>query len=69
MDKEIIWNSTKDVLPDEFVSVLVYMPSEEPLPTVHEGYMGPNNIWWSNGFYRTADEITHWAKMPEFKLI
>lgn len=67
MENKIVWYSTKDVLPEEFVSVLVYMPGEEPLPTVHEGYMGPNNLWWSNGFDRTADEITHWAIMPKFK--
>ena len=35
--KDIVWYSTKEKLPDEFVSVLIYMPEEAPLPTVHEG--------------------------------
>ncbi|MBR2883718.1 MAG: hypothetical protein IKB93_02900 [Clostridia bacterium] len=63
--KDIVWYSTKERLPDEFVSVLVYMPEEAPLPTVHEGYMAPNQTWWANGFYREAREISHWAQMPE----
>lgn len=67
MTSNIIWYSTKDRLPDDFVSVLVYMPDEAPLPTVHEGYMAENKTWWANGFDRGMKEISHWAEMPTFE--
>lgn len=67
MSKDIIWYSVKDRLPDEYVSVLVYMPDEAPLPTIHEGYMAENKMWWSNGFDREEKEISHWAEMPAFE--
>ena len=37
------WYALNERKPDPFVSVLVYMPSEDPLPTVHEGYMAEDN--------------------------
>lgn len=66
MNNEVVWYSTEDRLPDEYVSVLVYMPDEAPLPTVHEGYMAENKSWWANGFDRDMKEISHWAEMPKF---
>lgn len=67
MNNNIIWYSTEDRLPDDYVSVLVYMPDEAPLPTVHEGYMAENKTWWANGFDRDMKEISHWAEMPQFE--
>lgn len=60
------WYALKERKPELFVSVLVYMPSEAPLPTVHEGYLAEDNTWWSNGYFRKDDEISHWAEMPEY---
>ena len=60
------WISVEDMMPEEFVSVLVYMPGENPLPTVHEGYFVKDaNKWYSNFFDRSLDEVTYWMPMPE----
>ena len=62
----MIWYTLEERTPTPFVSVLVYMPEEAPLPTVHEGYMADTGAWWSNGFDREPKEISHWAEMPEY---
>jgi hypothetical protein len=60
------WISVKERLPEPFVSVLVYMPGERPLPTVHEGYFVRDaNKWYSHFFDRGLEEVTHWMPMPE----
>lgn len=61
------WFSPQEYPPDPFVSVLVYMPGEAPLPQVHEGYMSDEGVWWSNGYFRTEDEIKGWAHMPQYE--
>ena len=60
------WIRTADELPGMFVSVLMYVPGDNPLPTVHEGYLTGENIWLS--LYReayTMDEVPFWMPMPE----
>ena len=59
------WISVDERLPEQFVSVLVYMPDEYPCPTVHEGYLRPDGKWDAAHYTRTPDEVTHWANMPE----
>lgn len=59
------WISVKDRLPDTFVSVLVHMPGEKPLPAVHEGYLRPDGKWYSAFYEREPDEVTHWLPLPE----
>lgn len=59
------WISVNDRLPEPFVSVLVYMPGESPLPTVHEGYYAEDGMWAAAHCISPTDEITHWAEMPE----
>ena len=59
------WISVTDRLPKPFVSVLVYMPGEEPFPTVHEGFISNNGIWQSAMFRREPGEVTHWQPMPQ----
>ena len=58
------WISVKERLPNPFESVLVFMPGEEPLPTVHEGFISNEGSWVSNHFLRVPDEVTHWMPMP-----
>lgn len=60
------WIRTADELPGMFVSVLMYVPGNDPLPTVCEGYLTGDNIWIS--LYReayTMDEVPMWMPMPE----
>lgn len=59
------WISVKDKLPEPFVSVLIHMPSEEPLPTVREGFLTPAGRFNAALFNRKLNEVTHWMPMPE----
>ena len=61
----IDWISVEERLPEPFVSVLVYMPEERPLPTVHEGFLAREGVWYANHFDREPMEITHWMPLPE----
>lgn len=60
------WHDPRKKPPDPFVSVLVYIPSEYPLPTVHEGYMASDRVWYANGSFYNDSEIHSWANMPEY---
>lgn len=59
------WISVHHYLPERFVSVLVYMPGEQPFPTVHEGFLSDDGVWQSNLYRRDPGEVTHWKPMPE----
>lgn len=62
----ISWISVKDMVPDAFVSVLIFMPREYPLPTVHEGYYANGNWYWYFAGGQLEDgEVTYWSPMPE----
>ena len=58
------WVSVKDMIPDSFVGVLMYIPNEYPLPMVHEGYYANGHWFWTTRQLED-DEVTHWAPMPE----
>ena len=61
------WVSVEDRLPEPFVSVLACIPSEEPLPTVHESYIADHGAWvciLTAERYKTG-EVTHWMPMPQ----
>ena len=60
------WYDPRKKPPDPFVSVLVYVPSELPLPTVHEGYMAVDHVWYTNGCFYNESEIRRWADMPVY---
>lgn len=59
------WISVKERLPEPFVSVLVHIPEEEPLPQVHEGYITPDGTWRSVLYVETYERVTHWMHLPE----
>lgn len=61
------WISTKDRLPNQFESVLINIPGDSPLPTVHEGYLSPESIWISMTFKEAyiMEEVPFWMPMPE----
>lgn len=59
------WISVKERLPRAFYSVLVYIPEEAPMPTVHEGYMTDNGRWISTVYVREFEKVTHWMPLPE----
>ena len=58
------WIPVSERLPDEFVSVLVCIPSDAPLPTVREAYWA-NGSWGAKMWIYSADEVTHWMPLPE----
>ncbi len=60
------WIRTQDEQPGMYVSVLMYVPGDNPLPVVHEGYLTGDNIWISiYGEAYTMDEVPYWMPMPE----
>lgn len=60
------WIRTADECPGMFVSVLMYVPGDSPLPTVHEGYLTGDDIWISvYGEAYTMGEVPFWMPMPE----
>lgn len=61
------WIPVTERLPKPFESVLAYIPSEAPLPTVHESYIADHDEWvciLTVERYKTG-EVTHWMPMPE----
>ena len=57
------WYKTEENLPKPFESVLLYIPDEAPLPTVHEGYYA-NGDWYSYVCKYKLKEVKYWAEMP-----
>lgn len=60
------WIPVEERLPQNYISVLVYIPTAEPLPMVHEAYIGDDGEWHSSVFYGIENEdVTHWMPMPK----
>lgn len=60
------WVPVEERLPQNYISVLVYIPTAEPLPMVHEAYIGGDGEWHSSVFYGIENEdVTHWMPMPK----
>ena len=61
------WIPVTEQLPKPFESVLALIPSEAPLPTVHESYIADHDEWvciLTVERYKPG-EVTHWMPMPE----
>lgn len=60
------WIPVTERLPQNYISVLVYIPTAEPLPMVHEACIGDDGEWYSSVFYGIENEdVTHWMPLPE----
>lgn len=60
------WIRTQDEQPGMFISVLMYVPGNEPLPMVHEGYLTGEGIWKSlYGDEYAFWDVPFWMHMPE----
>lgn len=60
------WIRTADEQPGMYVSVLMYVPGDHPLPVVHEGYITGEGIWMSlYGEAYTFWDVPFWMPMPE----
>lgn len=57
------WISVNTMLPEPFISVLLYMPDAAPFPTVHEGYYANSSFYTS--VFCEGSKVTHWMPMPE----
>lgn len=62
--QSIVWHDAKKEIPPDFVSVLGYMPSLAPFPTVRECYVA-EGIWFCPVLYGDYYEVEQWAKMPK----
>lgn len=58
------WIPVTERLPEEFVSVLVYIPSYTPMPTVREAYH-VDDCWATKIVIFHDDDVTHWMPLPE----
>lgn len=61
------WIPVTERLPEPFVSVLACIPSEAPLPTIHESYIADHGKWvciLTAERYKPS-EVTHWMPLPE----
>lgn len=58
------WISVNTMLPEPFVSVLLYLPDNNPYPTVHEGYRSPEGDFVYPITYDSGGTVTHWRPMP-----
>lgn len=64
---ECRWIPVTERMPKPFESVLALIPSEAPLPTVHESYIADHDEWvciLTVERYKPG-EVTHWMPMPE----
>ena len=60
------WKRSAEELPKNFVSVLGYIPSAAPMPTVRECYTIHDQFYFPalNAMY-SAKAVTRWRYMPE----
>lgn len=59
------WISVTDRIPEEYVSVLVYIPGESPLPTVKEAFRVGNRFISSHFDCYSETEVIKWRHMPK----
>ena len=62
-DAEPKWIPTAKKMPDDFVSVLVHIPGDEPMPTVKEAYHA-GGIWIGRVWKYNDSDVTHWTPLP-----
>lgn len=60
------WFNAERKTPLPFESVLCYVPSEKPYPTVHEGYINEEGEWSVYRLNQYVGKVTYWTYMPEF---
>ena len=63
MEDACKWISVTERLPEQFVSVLGYMPASAPFPPVRECYMVGNVFYFPA--LQDTQMVTHWMPIPE----
>lgn len=58
------WIPVTEQMPQEYVSVLICVPTDAPLPQVKEAYFA-KGCWWSRMWIYKGKDVTHWMPMPE----
>ena len=58
------WIPVTEQMPQEYVSVLICVPTDAPLPQVKEAYFA-NGCWCSRMWIYNGKDVTHWMPMPE----
>ena len=58
------WIPVSERLPKAFISVLICVHGERPLPTVKSAYLA-NGQWRANLEIFDPEEVTHWMPLPE----
>lgn len=57
------WISVNERLPDDDITVLIYMPGNKCGETVWIGYHDADEWYEPEGL--CVDEVTHWMELPE----
>ena len=59
------WHDTSKIKPGDFCSVIIYVPSQHPLPTCFEGYyVRRDGLFYSKlGAFQEKD-VEAWTEMP-----
>lgn len=59
------WISVEERLPEPFVSALIYVPDQNPLPPVMEGYIDGIGRFHAVRIGIGVVTVTHWMPLPE----
>ena len=59
------WISVEERLPEPFVSALIYVPDQNPLPPVMEGYIDGIGRFHAVRIGVGVVTVTHWMPLPE----
>ena len=60
------WHDAQSDPPPEYVSVIGYIPSQDPFPTSRECFVTPKGTWFCQALYGEY-EVTQWTEMPKYK--
>ncbi len=58
------WISIKERLPEPYLSVLVFMPRNEPGSQVNVGFVENGGLWFTERTIQKRGRVTHWMPMP-----
>ena len=60
------WHDAQSDPPPEYVSVIGYIPSQDPFPTSRECFVTPKGTWFCQAWHEGCGG-TQWTEMPKYK--
>lgn len=59
------WHDAQSDQPPEYVSVIGYIPSQDPFPTSRECFVTPKGTWFCQALHEEC-EVTQWTEIPKY---